>query len=130
MLPVRVGINTGDIIETESNAYGCVVNICSRLEAISSPGSVLLTESVMRDLSENQVSKLLLLGHVDFKNIERPMEVYAVNYKDLEVPDQHQFSIDHCGQAMRRKLIQKPLWLWKSVVAALALLLKIDHVIY
>ena len=129
MLPVRIGINCGDIIETECNAYGNAVNISSRVESISLPGSVLLTECVKRELSENHADKLLPLGKVDFKNMEGPIEVYAVEYKDLIVPDRAQFASEHGGQIPRRNFMQKRLWLWKSVVAALGLVVDVDQII-
>ena len=42
----RVGINMGDVVETDGNLLGDGVNIAARLEALSMPGGVSISKSV------------------------------------------------------------------------------------
>jgi len=43
-IPLRIGINAGDILLGPDGIYGDSVNIASRIERMSLPGSVLLSE--------------------------------------------------------------------------------------
>ena len=43
----RIGLNMGDVIVEGDNLYGDGVNVAARLEALSQPGGVCLSKSIM-----------------------------------------------------------------------------------
>ncbi len=85
-VPVRIGIHVGDVIYREGNVFGDGVNLASRIESLGVPGSVLLSRAV-RDQVKNQPGvELQSVGMHDFKNVEEPMEVFAVANDPFIVP--------------------------------------------
>jgi len=130
IVPVRIGMNCGDVIQTDCNAYGCAVNISSRLESICLAGAILLTDCVKNDISQNNVHKLLRLGNVDFKNNEGIVEVYAVDNTGLVVPDPVKFSSKYDKVRAQRKFLRSPQWMWKSLGISFCFIVWIINLIY
>jgi adenylate cyclase len=76
---LRIAINLGDIIVTESDIYGDGVNVAARLQEHAEPGGVLLSESVY-DVVRGTVGRLTReLGYLQLKNLEKPVRAYAVS---------------------------------------------------
>jgi adenylate cyclase len=85
-VPVRIGIHTGDIIFSEDEIIGDGVNVASRIESLAVSGSVFISEKVYDEI-KNQVSiKTSLLRTFRLKNVEKPIEVYAISNVGLVVP--------------------------------------------
>ena len=76
----RIGLNMGDVIVEGENLYGDGVNVAARLEALSQPGGVCLSKSIMDFV--NKKTELLFndLGEQKVKNT-------LVHAFDLENPD-------------------------------------------
>ncbi|MEM6802730.1 MAG: adenylate/guanylate cyclase domain-containing protein, partial [Bacteroidota bacterium] len=86
VVPLRIGIHLGDIVFTKGNIYGDGVNLASRVESMGVPGSVLVTERVIHDVKSHPEFEMKSLGQFQFKNVEKPMEVFAVANEGLAVP--------------------------------------------
>ncbi len=91
-VPLRIGIHTGDIVFEEDGVYGDGVNIASRLESLSVAGSILISEKLQDELSNQPDLKTISLGKFKLKNVKRPIEVYAVSANGIVVPSPHQLS--------------------------------------
>ena len=76
----RIGLNMGDVIVEGENLYGDGVNVAARLEALSQPGGVCLSKSIMDFV--NKKTELLFndLGEQKVKNT-------LVHAFDLDNPD-------------------------------------------
>lgn len=85
-VPVRIGIHLGDIIYKEGNIFGDCVNITSRVESMGIPGAVLISESVQKQVKNQSAFKLVSLGKFEFKNVEGPMEIFALAINNFQVP--------------------------------------------
>lgn len=85
-VPLRIGIHLGDIVMEHGQVYGDGVNLASRVETLGVPGSVLITERLMPDLSSHPEFDPVLLGHFEFKNVSEPMKVFAMRGQGLYVP--------------------------------------------
>jgi len=86
MVPVRIGLNVGDIVFREGNVFGDAVNIASRVESLGVPGSVLLTSTVRAQIKNQPQFKVVSLGDFDFKNVALPIEVFALSNEGMAVP--------------------------------------------
>jgi adenylate cyclase len=82
----RMGINVGDVVRDDSgDVFGDSVNVAARIEAISEPGGVALSDAVARAVSGKTDADLVDIGERELKNIPRPVRIWRV---DLQVePD-------------------------------------------
>lgn len=87
VVPVRMGIHVGDIIVNEGHVFGDGVNVASRVESLGVAGSVLLSDKVNDELRNHPQIKTLSMGSFQFKNIEKEVEVFALNDEKLVKPN-------------------------------------------
>ncbi|MBD0333189.1 MAG: adenylate/guanylate cyclase domain-containing protein, partial [Chitinophagaceae bacterium] len=89
-VPVRIGLHLGDVVFKQGNVFGDGVNIASRIQSLGIPGSILISKAI-RDQIKNQSDFLLVsLGSFDFKNVDEPMEVFALANPGFVVPKREQ----------------------------------------
>ena len=98
-IPVRIGIHSGDVYFENESVFGDSVNVASRIESIGIAGSVLFSERIYNDIVNHSKFKTTTLGEVRFKNVDRPIKVYALNNHPLKVPDASQLQ----GKILKRK---------------------------
>ncbi|HZZ76181.1 MAG TPA: adenylate/guanylate cyclase domain-containing protein [Puia sp.] len=85
-VPVRMGLHIGDIIFNEEHIFGDGVNLTSRVESLGVPGSVLISDKANEELRNHPELKTVSVGVYQFKNIDRLVEVFALNHEDLIKP--------------------------------------------
>ncbi len=86
-VPVRVGMHLGDATIEAGQLIGDAVNVAARVESFAVPGSVLLTEPLAAQIRNHPEVDLTSLGQFRFKNVGRPIELFAVSGSGLTVPD-------------------------------------------
>ncbi len=91
-VPVRIGIHLGDIIYKEGNIFGDCVNIASRIESMGIPGAVMISETVQQQLKNKSEFKLISLGNFEFKNVDGPMEIFALATNNFPIPNRSDFN--------------------------------------
>ena len=74
----RIGINIGDIIDEGEDIYGEGVNIAARLEGLSDPGGICVSEVVYHQVRNKIEVGFEDLGNQQVKNIDEPIRVYKV----------------------------------------------------
>lgn len=89
-VPVRIGLHQGDIIMEGGNIFGNSVNIAARIESMSIPGAVLLSEKVRTELQNQPDIDLVSLGHFEFKNVEHAIEVFAIAQEGFPIPQKNE----------------------------------------
>lgn len=119
LVPVRIGLHLGDVIFRNENVFGDGVNIASRIESLGIPGAILMSKTI-RDQIKNKTDFLLVsLGSFEFKNVDEPMEIFAVANPGFVVPKREEM------QGKLRTAIQKRIskkWLATGIAALLTLL--------
>lgn len=105
-VPVRIGLHIGDIIFDEDQIFGDGVNLASRIESLGIAGSVLLSDKVYHEISNHPELNTIAVGTYQFKNVERPVEVYALNDKRIVVP--RPYSLKGKTETPRPPVFQKP----------------------
>ncbi len=75
----RIGINVGDVIETEDGSvYGDGVNVASRLEALAPPGGIVVSESAYVQVRAKLDLEYENMGPQSVKNIAEPVVAFRV----------------------------------------------------
>jgi len=88
VVPVRIGVHSGDVVFKEGNVFGDAVNITSRIESMGVPGSVLLSSRVQEHIKNKPGFELAAMGTYSFKNVVDPMDIYALKGDQLVLPKQ------------------------------------------
>lgn len=87
VIPVRVGIHTGDIMFSDEEILGDSVNIASRIESLAVAGSVFISDKVFDEIKNQASIQAIRLKTFQLKNVARPMEVYAIANAGLVIPE-------------------------------------------
>src|SRR5271156_372649 len=75
----RVGVHLGDVVEeSDGDLMGDGVNIAARLEGISSPGAICLSEDAYRQVKTRLALVVPDLGPTQLKNLPEPIRAYSV----------------------------------------------------
>lgn len=83
IIPIRIGIHSGDIIVTEQDIIGNGVNVAARIESLAQTGSVYISEKVYDEIKNQPDLLTASMGVHTLKNVSKPMQVYAVFNQDL-----------------------------------------------
>ncbi len=116
LIPVRIGIHSGDILYNAEDIIGDGVNVASRIESLAVAGSVFISGKVYDEVKNQPDIQADSLGRFEFKNVDKPLEVFAVTNQGLLVPRRSELS-GKLKEAPRRRFNRTAI-----VVAALALL--------
>jgi TolB-like protein/tetratricopeptide (TPR) repeat protein len=81
-----MGIHTGDVNVEEESIYGDGVNLASRIESLAVPGSVFISEKVFDEIRNQENIKTREMGYFEFKNVQRPVRVFAITNNGIVVP--------------------------------------------
>src|SRR5262249_14387595 len=84
-IQLRIGINTGDVLVDQRDIYGNSVNIAARLEAMASPGTVCVSQSIYDQTRAQPEFFFADRGTHRVKNIPYPIRVYEVAYERIRV---------------------------------------------
>ena len=84
---IRVGIHIADILVEESGkVHGDGINIASRIETLGVAGAILFSKEIYNKIKNHPEFKIALVGSFPFKNVEEPMEIYAIANEGYAVP--------------------------------------------
>ncbi len=75
-LAMRIGVNTGEVMEDGADVFGDCVNIAKRLEELANPGGINLSESVYRQVRNRIDAPFQPIGERVLKNIVDPVSVW------------------------------------------------------
>lgn len=73
----RIAIHAGEVTMSGGDAYGDAVNVCSRIESQTLPGSVSASKIVIDLIKSQDLPEPFRNGKVQLKGIEHPIEVYS-----------------------------------------------------
>ncbi|MEP6596334.1 MAG: adenylate/guanylate cyclase domain-containing protein [Ginsengibacter sp.] len=67
IIPLRIGIHSGDIVLEENNIYGDGVNIASRIESFAVAGGIFVSGRVYDDIKNQKDIEAVSLGFFELK---------------------------------------------------------------
>src|SRR5262249_9830570 len=74
----RSGINVGDVVVEGDNLMGDGVNVAARLQALSPPGGICISEAVYAQARDRLSLEFVDFGEHKLKNIARPVHAYRI----------------------------------------------------
>jgi adenylate cyclase len=75
-LPLRIGINLGDVIDDGSDVVGDGVNVAARLETQAAPGGICISADVHGEIVGMIEDRFFDAGERYLKNLTRPVHVW------------------------------------------------------
>ena len=78
-LRFRIGIHVGDVMVRGGDLLGDGVNIAARLEGLAQPGGICISGDVHRHVRKALPLQYVDLGPQQVKNIEEPVQAFAVH---------------------------------------------------
>ena len=87
IVPLRIGMHTGDVIFEENNIYGDGVNIASRLESFALPGSIFISGKAYDDIKNQKDIQTISLGKFALKNVKEQVEIFAISNSGIIIPE-------------------------------------------
>jgi class 3 adenylate cyclase/TolB-like protein len=125
---LRIGIHLGDITLEENDVYGDGVNVAARLESISDPGGIYISESIEKAIRGQSDIQAKYLGVVLLKNVDYGVRTYAIQGDLLPVPSKHKIKELSGSQTNWKRLFKSAFayffviclliaagwWIWQS----------------
>ncbi len=87
VVPLRIGMHSGDVVIEANSAYGDGVNIASRMESFAVAGSIFISAKVYDDIKNQNDIQTISLGKFALKNVKEPIAIFAVSNPGIIVPD-------------------------------------------
>ena len=123
-VPLRIGLHVGEIFFDEGKVLGDGVNIASRVQSLGVANSIFFSSEVHSKIKNQQEFKSVYLGRFEFKNINEPMEIFALANEGLVIPKKEEISgkLKDIQKVSARKIL--------FIIAGLFLLLAAVFFIY
>jgi len=77
-IPLRIGINLGDVVVEGGDLYGDGVNLAARLQELAEPGGICVSAKVREEVGRKVDIGFEDFGEQQLKNITMPVHVYVV----------------------------------------------------
>jgi len=104
---LRIGIHLGDITFENEDIFGDGVNIASRLQSITDPGGIYISESVYNAIRSSKDISTQYLGEVKLKNVNYPFKTYYIKEKGLPIPSKNRI-IELTGSGRDKSIVILP----------------------
>jgi TolB-like protein/Tfp pilus assembly protein PilF len=113
-VPLRIGLHIGEIFFENEKVMGDGVNIASRIQSLAQANTILFSKEIFDKIRNKSEFKSVSLGLFEFKNVDGPIEIFALANDGLIVPKKKEMS----GKLkeMKKKSLKKK---WTVVSAAI-----------
>ena len=75
---LRIGIHLGEVVFENEDVFGDGVNIASRIQAVATPGSIYVSETVYQNVVNKKDITTRLVKEAVLKNVNSPVKIYEV----------------------------------------------------
>ncbi len=83
---LRIGIHLGEVLFENDDVFGDGVNIASRIQAISEPGSIYVSEPVSANVLNKKGIITRFIREEKLKNVREPVRIYEVLNSNRDNP--------------------------------------------
>ena len=85
-VPLRIGLHIGEIFFEDGKILGDGVNVASRIQSLGQANTILFSEEIQDKIKNIPKFKSAPLGSFEFKNINKPVPVFALANEGLTIP--------------------------------------------
>ena len=75
---LRIGVHLGEVVFENDDVFGDGVNVASRIQAVASPGSIYVSESVHNNVINKKDITTQFVKTETLKNVKEPVKIYQV----------------------------------------------------
>jgi adenylate cyclase len=118
-VPLRIGLHVGEIFFEDDKVFGDGVNIASRIQSLGIANSILFSAEIYSKLKNQQGFKIVSVGKFELKNVDEPMEVFALANEGLIVPGKEEMS-GKLKEIKKKPAIRKGVIAFVSVIVLLS----------
>jgi len=116
----RIGVNLGDVIQSEDAIYGDGVNIAARIEALAEPGGVSISRTVFNQVRNKLPFGYEYQGEHQVKNITNPVKVFKLLTAS-----------EDAGKLVGMEpIVSASKWIWPTAVVAAVIVALIGYHVY
>jgi len=83
LIKLRVGLHVGDVTFEDEDIYGDGVNIAARLQDLSAPGAIVISDTARRSIDGKMAADFNDLGPQELKNIDEPVIAYGWGMSEI-----------------------------------------------
>jgi len=87
---LSIGIHQGEVVFQNGDVFGDAVNVASRIQSLGISGSVLISKKIADEIKNKSEFTTSSLGSFEFKNVNEPIEIFALTNQGLTVPRKSQ----------------------------------------
>lgn len=85
-LKLRIGIHLGDVVVEENDVFGEGVNVAARIQHSATPGGIVITEDMWKQLKNHPDFSFVSLGARRLKGLSTAVKLFAVRAEGLSLP--------------------------------------------
>ena len=86
IVPLRIGLHVGEIFFEGEKVLGDGVNVASRIQSLGSANTILFSKEIFDKIKNQSEFRAVSLGKFEFKNVDDPVEVFALANEGLVIP--------------------------------------------
>jgi len=123
-VPLRIGLHVGEIFFEDGKVFGDGVNVASRVQSLGIANSILFSSEICSKIKNQQEFKSVSVGKFHFKNVDEPMEIFALANEGLVVPKKEELT-GKLKEIEKKSAIKK----W-GITAVAVVLLVVSYLVY
>ncbi len=110
-VPLRIGLHIGEIFYEDGKVLGDGVNVASRIQSLGQANTILFSGEINNKIKNQQEFKSVSLGRFEFKNVDEPVEVFALANEGLFIPKRENMEgklksdLQKNNKSLRRKIV-------------------------
>ena len=116
-VPLRIGLHIGEFFYEGVKIMGDGVNIASRIQSLGTANTILFSREIFDKIRNQPVFKAVSLGRFELKNVDEPVEVFALANDGLIVPKRVEMA-GKLKEVQRKTNLRK----WITAILIIALL--------
>ena len=109
VVPLRIGLHIGEVFFEDAKALGDGVNVASRVQSLGQANTILVSDEFYDKIKNNSSFTSVSLGNFKFKNVDRPLQVFALTNPGLFVPQRKNIEGKLAPKTNSKKTIVIPL---------------------
>lgn len=91
-VPLRIGLHLGEIFFEDEKVMGDSINITSRIQSLGQANTILFSREFFDKIKNQPGFNSVSIGRFEFKNVDEPIEVFALANEGLKVPKREEMS--------------------------------------